>query len=34
MDFTAQSEIGNKFLSLLPEEEYKQLLPDLEQVKM
>lgn len=34
MDYIAQSEIRNKFLSLLPEEEYKQLLPDLEQIRM
>jgi CRP-like cAMP-binding protein len=34
MNYVAQSEIGNQFLSLLPEEEYKQLLPGLEQVRM
>jgi CRP-like cAMP-binding protein len=34
MDYVSQSEIRNHFLARLPEDEYKQLLPDLEQVKM
>lgn len=34
MEYVSQSEIRNQFLSLLPEAEYKQLLPDLEQVRM
>jgi CRP-like cAMP-binding protein len=34
MDYIAQSEIGNQFLALLPEAEYKELLPDLEFVRM
>jgi len=34
MQPVALSEIGNQFLARLPEEEYKRLLPDLEQVKM
>lgn len=34
MNYVAQTEIRNRFLALLPEAEYKQLMPDLEQVRM
>ena len=34
MNYIAQSEIGNQFLALLPEAEYRRLLPDLDFVKM
>ena len=34
MDYVSQSQIGNQFLALLPDDEYKQLLLDLEQIKM
>lgn len=34
MDYISQSQIGNRFLALLPEDEYKQLLPDLELLNM
>ncbi|MDQ4121635.1 MAG: Crp/Fnr family transcriptional regulator [Acidobacteriota bacterium] len=34
MNYVAQTERENQFLSLLPEPEYKQLLPELERVRM
>lgn len=34
MDFIPQEQIGNLILSALPEEEYRQLLPELEPIKM
>lgn len=34
MNYISQSQIGNRFLALLPDTEYRHILPDLEQVKM
>lgn len=34
MNYASHSQVGNRFLALLPEKEYQQLLPDLEQVRM
>lgn len=34
MDYIAQSQIGNHFLALLPKDEFEQVLPELEFIKM